>query len=33
MDNAEFQRQKGDKESLDEARYRKMVAPEMQSKL
>lgn len=33
MDNAEFQRQKGDKESLDEAQYRKMVAPEMQSKL
>ena len=33
MDNAEFQRQKGDKESLDEAQYRRMVAPEMQSKL
>ena len=33
MDNAEFQRQKGDKESLNEAQYRKMVAPEMQSKL
>ena len=33
MDNAEFQRQKGDKESLDESQYRKMVAPEMQSKL
>lgn len=33
MDNAEFQKQKGDKESLDEAQYRKMVAPEMQSKL
>lgn len=33
MDNVEFQKQKGDKESLDEAQYRKMVAPEMQSKL
>lgn len=33
MDNAEFQRQKGDKDNLDEAQYRKLVSPELQSKL
>lgn len=32
-DNAEFQRQKGDKDNLDEAQYRKLVPPELQSKL
>ncbi len=33
MDNAEFQRQKGDKDNLDEAQYRKLVSPELQSRL
>lgn len=32
-DNAEFQRQKGDKDNLDEAQYRKLVPPELQPKL
>lgn len=32
-DNAEFQRQKGDKDNLDEAQYRKLVSPELQSRL
>lgn len=32
-DNAEFQKQKGNKESLSEAEYRKMVSPEVASKL
>lgn len=33
IDNTEFQRQKGDKDNLDEAQYRKLVSPELQSKL
>ena len=33
MDNEEFQRQKGDKDNLDEAQYRKLVSPELQSRL
>lgn len=33
MDNAEFQRQKGNKDTLDEAQYRKLVSPELQSRL
>lgn len=33
MDNAEFQRQRGDKDNLDEAQYRKLVSPELQSRL
>ena len=32
-DNAEFQRQKGDKDNLDEAQYRKLVPPKLQPKL
>ena len=33
MDNAEFQRQRGDKDNLDEAQYRKLVSRELQSRL